>query len=682
MAGNSEASSELENLSINTIRILSAEMVEAAQSGHPGMPMGMAAIAYVLWKKFLNFNPKAPQWASRDRFVLSNGHGSALLYSMLHLTGYKLALDDIKRFRQLGSPCAGHPEFGEIEGIETTTGPLGQGVSVAVGMAMAERYLGAQFNRPGFPLIDHHVYCFVGDGCLMEGISGEAASLAGHLGLGKLIVIWDSNHISIDGSTDLAFTENVLKRYDAYGWQTIGPVDGLDTKAIEEAIHKAKADGERPTLIEMRTHIGYGAPKKQDTADAHGAPLGAEELKAAKQRLGWTQTQPFSIPAEVNAHMHSFAQRGERKCNEWEMLLSGYCEKFPAEGKLLKDAMLGSTPAALLDMFQKDAPKFTPEADKALATRAASGKVMNALAKMTPLFWGGSADLAESNSTHLKDGGDFEKANAKGRNIRFGVREHAMGAIVSGLAHSRMLIPFGATFMTFSDYMRPSIRLAALMGLPTVYVFTHESIFLGEDGPTHQPIEHYAALRAIPNLRVIRPADAKETVAAWHYVLQSRKGGPHGTPVALCLSRQKLNVLAGTKDRADESVARGAYVIQLEKAALKLLLIGTGSEVELCCQVAAQLEAKGIGTRVVSMPCRELFLEQSESYREQVLPARATKRMVVEAAHPQGWEGIAGSHGLIYGITRFGASAPAAQLAEFFGYTPAKLVERALAYLA
>lgn len=659
--------SSQDQLLINTLRILSAEMVQQANSGHPGMPMGAAAVAHVLWNRFMAYDPKDPKWPNRDRFVLSAGHGSALLYSLLHLAGYNLSLNDLKRFRQLGSPCAGHPEFGEVPGVETTTGPLGQGVGVAVGMAMAERYLGAYFNRPNFPLIDHHIYCMAGDGCLMEGIASEAASLAGHLGLGKLILLYDSNRISIDGSTDLAFTEDVGGRFKAYGWH-VYEVDGLDLPAMADVIAQAKATHDKPHLVICKTHIGYGSPNKQDSEKAHGEPLGADELKAAKQKLGWTETEFFKIPDEALQLARRAGQAGSEKHQRWQGLLAEYTKAFPKEAEIFQSQLQEKVPAVSL-------PKWT-EQEKPMATRKASGLALNAIAKECPWLIGGSADLAGSNNTNIAGEADFLKNSPKGRNLRFGVREHAMGAILNGLAHSDILLPYGGTFLIFSDYMRPSIRLAALMGLSVVYVFTHDSIFLGEDGPTHQPIEHLSTLRAMPKLCVIRPADAKETAAAWAYALKHRRKGPHGRPIALCLTRQNLPVFAQTSDAA-ACIEKGAYVVRKETAALTHVLIATGSEVALAMEAAGALEKSGKSIRVVSMPCREHFLTLSQADQDAVIP-RQGKRVVVEAGVISGWEGILGRDGVFIGMSTFGASAPAADLAKPFGFTVENLLQKCL----
>ncbi len=645
-------SDNLDQLCINTIRMLAVDGVQKANSGHPGMPMGAAAVAYVLWTQFLKHNPTHPTWPDRDRFVLSAGHGSMLLYSLLHLSGYDLPLSELQSFRQWGSRTPGHPEYDPAIGVETTTGPLGQGFANGVGLALAEKFLAEHFNRPDYTIVDHYVYAIVSDGDLMEGVASEAASLAAHLRLGKLIYLYDDNHITIEGSTDLAFSEDVEGRFRAYGWQ-VQRVDGYDLEAIAAAIEAAQAETERPSLIIARTHIGYGSPHKQDTAGAHGAPLGAEEVKLTKENLGWPLEPAFYIPDEALAHFREAVRRGRDQEEEWLVRFKVYAHAYPdlaAEWKMVMD---GELPAG----WEADLPTFKPE-DGPLATRAASGQVLNAIAARLPTLLGGSADLSPSNNTYLQGYGDFGPENFDARNLHFGVREHAMGSILNGLALHGGIIPYGGTFLVFSDYMRPAIRLAAMMELPLVYVFTHDSIGLGEDGPTHQPIEHLAALRAIPNLTVIRPADAAETVVAWRVALEHQDG-----PVALALTRQKLPVLDRSKYPSAEGLARGAYVLaDAEKP--DLVLVASGSEVHLALEAGDKLAAEGIAARVVNMPGWELFEQQPQEYRDQVLPPVPT--LAIEAGVPHGWHRYADQ---VFGIERFGASAPYKVAFEKYGFT-------------
>jgi transketolase len=647
---------QLAKASIDTIRLLAADMVEKANSGHPGTPMEAAPIAYLLYTRHLRHNPANPQWPGRDRFVLSCGHASALLYSMLHLTGYGLSLDDLKNFRQLGSPTAGHPEFGHAPGIETTTGPLGQGIAVAAGMAMGARFLQKRVSRE---LFDYHVYALCSDGDLMEGVASEAASLAGHLRLGNLICLYLDNKITIEGDTDLAFTEDVGTRFLSYGWQVLR-VEGENIAEIDAAINKAK-HSPRPSLIIARSHIGFGAPTKQDTHDAHGAPLGGDELKATKRAFGRDPEASFAIPVDVAAHMGMAKARGAELEKTWQKAFQQEvaANQPLAEWQLIAENQLPAGWDAL--------PEFPP--GEKLATRQASGKVLNALADKLPLLLGGSADLGPSNNTTLKDEQSFTACTV-GRNIHFGVREHAMGAFMNGLAHTPGLIPFGGTFMIFADYMRPPMRLAAMMGLGSIYVLTHDSIGLGEDGPTHQPIEQLPNLRAVPNLTVIRPGDAAETAEAWKAAILNRKG-----PTALILSRQALPTLDRTVLGAADGVHRGGYVLAKEDGELKALIIASGSEVPLALAAREQLQAEGVGVRVVSLPCWELFEQQEKGYRDAVLPPACTKRVAVEAASPFGWERYVGRCGKVVGMTGFGASGPAGQLFEHFGFT-AKNVAR------
>ena len=662
----------LDDLCINTIRVLSAECVEKANSGHPGMPMGAAPMAYVLWTKFLKHNPYNPAWFNRDRFVLSAGHGSMLLYSLLHLTGYDLPLSELLNFRQWESKTPGHPEYGLTPGAETTTGPLGQGFANGVGMAIAERFLAATFNRPGHEIINHFTYAIVSDGDLMEGISHEAASLAGHLGLGKLIYLYDDNHISIEGSTDLAFTEKRTSRFEAYGWHVQQVEDGNDLDVIEKAIVSAQKETRKPSLIAVRTHIGYGSPNKQDKASAHGEPLGKEELKLTKQKLGWPLEPEFSVPDEALKVFRAAVEQGKSEEARWSSLFEGYRKAFPDPARELDRWIKGDLPEG----WGKDIPGF-PVDPKGSATRAASGTVLNALAKRIRNLVGGSADLAPSNQTLIKGEGDFQAEHFAHRNLRFGVREHGMGGILNGMALHGGLIPYGGTFLIFSDYMRPAIRLAALMDLKVIYVFTHDSIGLGEDGPTHQPVEQLVALRAIPNLTVLRPCDASETAEAWRFALSHKSG-----PVALVLTRQGVPVLDRSVFAPAAGLQRGAYVLaDSPKRNPDVLLIGSGSEVHLAIEAAAKLERKGISSRLVSMPSWELFEKQPESYRRDVLPPQIKARIAIEAGRTQGWWRYVGENGDVVGLDHFGASAPYKILYEKFGITADRVVEKALKLL-
>ncbi len=662
---------DLDQLCVNTIRTLAMDAVEKAKSGHPGMPMGAASMAYVLWTRFFKHNPADPNWPDRDRFVLSAGHGCMLLYSLLHLTGYDLPLEELKQFRQWGSRTPGHSEYGKTPGVETTTGPLGQGFATGVGMAIAERMLAARFNRPGHTIVDHYTYAIVSDGDLMEGVASEAASLAGHLRLGKLIYLYDDNKITIEGPTDLAFTENVAARFEAYGWH-VQRIDGHNLHAVEAALRAAQAEDRRPSLIIARTHIAYGSPNKQDTAEAHGAPLGEEEVKLTKQALGWPTDTPFYVPEPALAHFRRALETGSAAQAAWQARFDAYEKTSPELAAEWRRVMSNKLPEG----WEEHLPIFAPTAGP-MATREASGKVLNELAPHIPELVGGSADLAPSNLTYLAGTGDFQAANRGGRNLHFGVREHAMGAILSGIALHGGLRPYGGTFLVFSDYMRPAIRLAAMMELPVIYVFTHDSIGLGEDGPTHQPVEHLASLRAIPNLTVIRPADATETVVAWKIALEHREG-----PVALALSRQKLPIIDRDVYAAADGLARGAYVLaDASFGHVDLILIATGSEVHLALEARAVLEQQGIGTRVVSMPSWELFEAQPQEYREAVLPPHITARLAIEAGVAQGWCRYVGSQGDVLGIERFGASAPYKVLFKEFGFTVEKVVEQARAIM-
>jgi transketolase len=662
---------DLDRLCINTLRTLAMDAVQKANSGHPGMPMGAADVAYVLWTRFLKHNPGDPRWPDRDRFILSAGHGSMLLYGLLHLTGYDLPLEELKSFRQLGSRTPGHPEYGLTPGVETTTGPLGQGFGNGVGLAIAERFLAATFNRPGFTVFDHCTYGIVSDGDLMEGISHEAASLAGHLGLGKLIYLYDDNEISIEGSTDITFTERVPDRFRAYDWY-VQEVDAYDLEAVDEAIRAAQGQIERPSLIVCHTHIGYGAPNKQDDAVAHGSPLGEEEVRRTKEALGWPTEAQFFIPQEALEVFRAALDEGRRRQAEWEEGFDRYAEAYPDEAALLRRLWAGELPTGWQDAL----PVFSP-GDGPLATRKASGAVLDAIADRLPVLIGGSADLAPSTKTYLEGYDDFQKDAPAGRNIRFGVREHAMGAILSGMTLHGELMPFGGTFLVFTDYMRPAIRLAAMMELPVVYVWTHDSVWIGEDGPTHQPVEHLAGLRAIPNLHVIRPADASETVAAWRVALERRDG-----PTGLVLTRQSLPILDRGELADADNLEHGAYVLsEAAGGSPEVILISTGSEVHLAVEAQRLLADSGVRARVVSMPCWKCFEAQPESYRNQVLPPDITARVAIEAAAPLGWDRYVGPEGSVIGIERFGASAPYRDLMDKFGFTPQSVAERVMALL-
>ena len=657
---------ELDRLCINTIRMLAADAVQGAKSGHPGMPMGAAAMAYVLWTRFLKHNPSHPKWADRDRFILSPGHGSMLLYSLLHLTGYDLPLDELRRFRQWGSMTPGHPEYGHTPGVEVTTGPLGQGFANGVGMAIAERFLACAFNRPGFQIVDHYTYAIVSDGDLMEGVSSEAASLAGTLKLGKLIYLYDDNEISIEGSTDIAFTESVGRRFEAYGWH-VQHVDGNDLDGVDQAIRVAQGETERPSLIVARTHIGFGSPGRQDTPKAHGEPLGEEELRATKAALGWPVEPAFLIPAEALAHFRLAVSRGREREEEWSRQVKAYARAFPDEARQWNAMVNGELPPG----WDSGIPQFTPS-EGVMATLAASGKVLNGLAAQVPSLVGGSADLAPSTSTYLKGYGDLGVAQWCARNMHFGVREHAMGAIANGMALHGGLIPYTATFLAFSDYMRPPIRLAALMGIRVIFIFTHDSIGMGEDGPTHQPVEHIVSLRAIPGLVTLRPADATETAEAWRIALQ------HQGPAALILSRQNLPILDRAKLAPASGVTKGAYILTETGAQPPdVILIATGSEVHVALEARRILGERGIAARVVSMPSWELFERQPEAYREETLPPSVAARVSIEAGSSIGWRTYVGDHGTIIGLDRFGASAPGAKLFEEFGFTPEQVAARA-----
>lgn len=658
--------SDIKQLCINTIRFLAVDAVQKANSGHPGMPMGCAPIAFLLYSKLMKHNPANPKWINRDRFVLSAGHGSALLYSALHLSGYKIFLDDIKNFRQWGSITPGHPEYGLTPGVETTTGPLGQGFANAVGMALAQRFLGAKFNKENFRIINHFIYVIAGDGDLMEGISHEAASFAGHNKLGSLIVFYDNNGITIDGKTSLTFSEDVAKRFEAYGWHVQHVKDVNDLDDLERAVINAQEEKEKPSLIVTNTHIGFGSPNKQDKPSAHGSPLGDEEVKLTKKNLGWPEEKTFFVPQEVYDYFSVLKERGEKFEGDWKKLFSGYSKQFPREAALFEKVMNGD----FGDEWKSKLPKFENYSE-ALATRAASGKILNAIASELPTLFGGSADLTESNSTHIKEWKDFSSENPDGNYIHFGIREHAMAAIMNGLCYYGGVIPFGGTFLVFSDYLRPAIRLASLSHLRPIYIFTHDSIGLGEDGPTHQPVEHLAALRSIPGLIVIRPADSNETVYAWKFAIEHKS-----SPVALVLTRQKVETIDRTKYSSAEKTTRGAYILKDSSETPNLILMASGSEVFLAIKAAGELEKDGIGTRVVSFPSWELFEMQSDDYKEKVLPKNVKARLLIEAGVKQGWEKYIGNYGDSISIEKYGASAPENILWEKYGFTVENVVRR------
>jgi transketolase len=678
MQQDTNSTPELDQLCINTIRTLTIDAVQKAKSGHPGLPLGAAPMAYVLWTKFMQYNPRNPRWENRDRFLLSAGHGCMLLYSLLHLTGYDLSLDEIKNFRQWGSKTPGHPENVLTAGVEITTGPLGQGFANGVGMAMGAAHLASRFNQKDFPLIDHYIYAIVSDGDLMEGVASEAASLAGHLKLGKLIYLYDDNRVTIEGFTDLAFSEAVPKRFDAYGWHTSTVEDGNDLPAIEAAVRDAQSVGDRPSLISIKSVIGYGMPSA-GTRKAHSDPPGEEAVRETKRHLGWPEDRQFYIPDEALAHFREAIDRGAESENEWNDLVSRYKEKHADLGKQWQQAVSGELP----ENWETHLPNFDDA--EAMATRVASGKVINALAPHLPMLIGGSADLGVSNNTDIKDGGDFEAAHYDGRIIHFGVREHAMGATMTGMALNGGLIPYGGTFMTFSDYMRPSIRLACLSEVQVIYVFTHDSVGLGEDGPTHQPVEHLAALRAIPHLFVIRPGDIHEVREAWRLAILRREA-----PTALALTRQKVALIDRNKFASAEGLRKGGYMLAeadggnptVREGASNgptLILIATGSELSLALDAREQLQADGIPTRVVSMPCIELFEEQSVEYKNDVLPPSVTARLAIEAGVRQGWDRYVGANGDVICLDRFGASAPGEVALKNLGFNVENVVTRAKA---
>ncbi len=676
---NSNPTPDLDQLCINTIRALSLDAIQKAESGHPGLPLGAAPMAYVLWTRFMRHNPLNPKWENRDRFLLSAGHGSMLLYSLLHLTGYDLSLDEIKNFRQFGSKTPGHPEYGLTPGVEITTGPLGQGFANGVGMAMGAAHLGAKFNREGFPLIDHHIYAIVSDGDLMEGVAAEAASLAGHLKLGKLIYLYDDNHVTIEGFTSLAFSEDVPRRFESYGWHTLTVSDGNDLEAIDAAIREAQAVLDKPSLISVKTVIGFGMPT-QGTRKAHSDAPGAEAVKETKRHLGWPEDQQFFIPDEALAHFREAVTKGSERESAWKTLV----EKYEATHAELGTEWRATVKGELPEDWETHLPDFKD--GKAIATRVASGEVINALAPHLPMLIGGSADLGVSNNTDIKEGGDFEAGSYNGRIIHFGVREHAMGSTLTGISLNGGLIPYGGTFLTFSDYMRPAIRLAALSEVQVIYVFTHDSVGLGEDGPTHQPIEHIAALRAIPNLFVIRPADSAEVSEAWRIAILRRHA-----PTALALTRQKVPVIDRTRFATADGLRRGGYILAEAEALPSagapgemkgvpdLIIIATGSEVSLALDAREKLQGEGIATRVVSMPCCELFDEQPEEYRHEVLPPLVTARLAIEAGVRQGWDRYAGPAGDFICLDRFGASAPGDVALRELGFNLENVLTRARA---
>jgi transketolase len=671
MATDTLLDTELDTRAINTIRFLSADAVQRAESGHPGTPMALAPVAYVLWTRHLRHSPSDPDWPNRDRFVLSAGHASMLLYSLLHLTGYDLSMEEIKNFRQWGSETPGHPEAHLSEGVETTTGPLGQGFANGVGMAVAERLLADEFNTEEHTIVDHRTYGICSDGDLMEGVSHEAASLAGHLGLGKLIYFFDDNHITIDGDTDLAFTEDVVGRFEAYDWHVQRVEDANDLEAVDAALTRAKAETNRPSLIAVRSHIGYGSPNKQDTAAAHGAPLGEEEVRRTKENLGWPPDETFYVPDEVYEHMRQALDRGADWTQEWDALFRAYAEAHPEKAAEYERWMNRALPAD----WEEGLPTF--EAGQQMATRKASGLTLNDLAPKVGYLVGGSADLTGSNKTDVPGRSDFQADNPGGRYFRFGVREHAMAGISNGMALHGGLQPYAGTFLIFSDYLRPSLRLSALMEQPVAYVFTHDSIGLGEDGPTHQPIEHLMALRAIPNLTLLRPADANEAAEAWAVAVQHTEG-----PIALALTRQTLPVFGRSDLASAEGVRRGAYVLRACEGTPDVVLIGTGSEVQHALGAAEQLEEDGVQAQVVSMPSWELFAEQPATYRHEVLPPEVEARVSVEAGVTQGWERYVGEMGTAIGIDRFGASAPGEINMQKFGFTAEHVAEEARQLLA
>ncbi|MED1468443.1 transketolase [Bacillus salipaludis] len=662
--------SPIQQLAINTIRTLAIDSVERAQSGHPGMPMGAAPMAFTLWTKFLKQNPEHPKWFNRDRFILSSGHGSMLLYSLLHLSGFDLTLEDLKNFRQFGSRTPGHPEYNHTPGVEATTGPLGQGVGMAVGMAMAERHLSAVYNRAGYPIVDHFSYCICGDGDLMEGVSGEVASLAGHLKLGRLIVMYDSNGTSLDGETGLSFTENVGGRFEAYGWQVLHVENGNNVGAIESALEAARLETERPTLIQVRTIIGYGAPNKAGKSVAHGAPLGRDEASAAKAFYHLVSTEEFHVPDKVYEYFQTIKERGKQKEREWIQLFQNYKEEYPTLATQFERIINGDLP----EEWDSALPLY--DAGGKMATRVASNQVLEALTQRLPEFFGGSADLASSTKGKINGGSDFRAGHYEGRNVHFGVREFAMAATANGMALHFGVRPFVSTYFVFSDYLRPALRLSALMGVPVTYVFTHDSLAVGEDGPTHQPVEQLVSLRAIPRVSVIRPADANETVYAWKAAVEERE-----RPTVLVLSRQDLPILEGTARLGKNGVEKGAYVLSEAKGEAKALLMGSGSEVQLMLGAQKVLAEQGIGVSVISFPSWELFEKQSQDYKNQVLPDSIDVRLAVEMGSSLGWHKYVGRNGKVIGVDNFGASGKGGQLVEMRGFTVENIVSQLLELL-
>lgn len=661
----------IEQLGINTVRVLAADAVQKANSGHPGTPMGLAPVGHVLWSDIMNYNPKNPKWANRDRFILSCGHACLLQYSFLYLTGYPLTLDDIKDFRQLHSKTAGHPEYGLLPGIEVTTGPLGQGFANGVGFAIAQKYMAARFNKPGFDLFNYSIYTICSDGDMMEGITSEAASIAGHLKLGNMIYLYDDNHISIEGSTDLTFDEDVAQRFEAYDWHVQVLADGNDLAALSAAIKNAQKEVNRPSLIKVRTHIGYGSPNKQDTAAAHGSALGADEVRLVKENFGFDPDKSFVVPDEVLNYYREAGAKGIEKEKEWNILYNNYKEKYPelaAEYELLSSGKLPTGWDEKLPVFKSG---------EKMATRSASGKTLNAIADFLPNLIGGSADLAPSTDTNLEKYKSFSKENRNGRNFHFGIREHSMGAILNGMALSNYLIPYGATFLVFSDYMRPPIRLAAIMKIRPIFIFTHDSIALGEDGTTHQPVEQLIGLRSVPNLTVIRPADANETAQAWRVALEHTSG-----PVALILTRQKIAIIDQEKYTKAAELEKGAYILSDSKTTPDIILIATGSEVELVLAAQEELKQQDIAARVVSMPSWELFEEQNDSYKEKIFPASIRKRLAVEAGSSLGWLRYVTDDGDVIGVNKFGESAPGEQVMAEYGFTVENVIKKAKALLS
>ncbi|WHZ04980.1 transketolase [Neobacillus sp. YX16] len=662
----------IDDLSVTSIRTLSIDMIEKANSGHPGMPMGAAPMTYTLWTRFMNHNPKNPEWFNRDRFVLSAGHGSALLYSMLHLSGYKLTMDDLKQFRQWGSKTPGHPEYGHTDGVEATTGPLGQGIAMAVGMAMAERHTASVYNKENYELVNHFTYSICGDGDLMEGVSAEAASLAGHLKLGRLVVLYDSNDISLDGDLNKSFSESVKDRFTSYGWQYVRVEDGNNLEEIAKALEEARNDLDRPTMIEVRTVIGYGSPNRAGTSGVHGSPLGADELKLTKEAYKWTFDEDFHVPNDVYENFQNLiVENGVKKEKEWNDLFAQYKNEYPELANQLESVLKNELPEG----WDKDIPVYSE--GKSLASRASSGEALNGIAKNLPIFIGGSADLAGSNKTMIKGTGDYAPGNYENRNIWFGVREFAMGAAMNGIALHGGVKIFGGTFFVFSDYLRPAIRLAALMGLPVTYVFTHDSIAVGEDGPTHEPVEQLAALRAMPGLSIIRPADGNETAAAWKLAVESTN-----KPTALVLTRQDLPTLKDTDKNAYEGVSKGAYVVSpSERETPDALLLATGSEVSLAVEAQQALAGEGIHVSVVSMPSWDRFEQQSQEYKNSVLPKNVKKRLGIEVGTSFGWHKYTGDEGDVLAIDTFGASAPGEKIMEEYGFSVSNVVARVKALL-